>query len=309
MTFAAEPNYYPNPLLPETRAELALPLTVGDRLLGCIDVQSRQVNAFNQQVVSVLEILADQMAVAVLNATLFARTQDNLGQHRLLHQITVAAASASTEDDALAVTVEALRTSRGGGRVSIFLLNSQGDLEMRAFSGYEGMAFKGLVVKVGDGIVGKTAVQRQPIRVEDTLNDPEYVPLDAEIRSELSVPILYSDRLIGVLNLENTEPATYDETDQEILGSLGNTLGAILANAQLVRTVRQQIDRQRQLYEATSKIRRTVDVQSILNVSASEICKALGARRAHIEITAGKEDALQEAGHNGNGHHTVQEEN
>jgi PAS domain S-box-containing protein len=298
-----EPNYYPNPLLPETRAELTIPLVVGARVLGAVDVQSKEFNVFTPDEIGVLKILADQLAIAVLNNTLYARTQENLGQHRLLHQITVASASAQTVEDALSITVEALRTSRGGGRVAVFMVNETGKLEIKAAAGYEGIDISQIVVPMGEGIVGLAASERKPYRVADTSSNPLYIPIDPDIRSELAVPILYSDKLVGVLNLENTEPGAYDETDQEILGSLGNTLGAVIANAQLVLTVRRQVERQRMIYEATNKIRRSVDVDAILKASTGEICRALGAQRASIEINLGQpENKLKTGPLRGNGH-------
>ncbi|MDD1749159.1 MAG: GAF domain-containing protein, partial [Methanothrix sp.] len=300
-----ESNYYPNPLLPETRAELTIPLMVGDRVLGAIDVQSVQVDAFTTDEIGVLKILADQLAVAVLNSSLYARTQENLGQHRLLHQITIASASAQSVDDALAITVEALRTSRGGDRVSIFLINELGQLELKAAAGYEGMNISQMALPARDGIIGSAAMERHPVRVNDRINNPQYLPIDPEVNSELAVPILYSDKLVGVLNLESIDAGAYDETDQEILGSLGNTLGAVIANAQLVLTIRRQVERQRLLFDATSKIRRSVDLDTILKTSTSEICRALGARKAKIEITMGKQDNSaidKKPGGNGNNH-------
>lgn len=65
--------YFQNELLPDTRSEAALPLIVGDRLIGALDVQSRTLNAFNQADVDVLQVLADQLAVAVENGRLFSR--------------------------------------------------------------------------------------------------------------------------------------------------------------------------------------------------------------------------------------------
>lgn len=298
-----EPNYYPNPLLPDTRAELTIPLIVGDRVLGAIDVQSVEVNAFNQDEIGVLKILADQLAVAVLNSSLYARTQENLGQHRLLHQITIASASAESVDDALSITVDALRTSRGGDRVAIFMLNEFGQLELKAAAGYEGKNITNSAVPARDGIIGTVAAERHPIRVMDRYNNAQYLPVDPEIHSELAVPILYSDKLVGVLDLESVDSGAYDETDQEILGSLGNTLGAVIANAQLVLTIRRQVERQRMLFEATSKIRRSVDLDTILKTSTSEICRALGARKAQIEITMGQQETAvkdKKSGGNGN---------
>jgi signal transduction histidine kinase/ActR/RegA family two-component response regulator len=63
-----DPLRLPNPLLPETRAELGIPLKIGDRVIGALDVQSTRVNAFTHNDSAVLQILADQIAVAVENA-------------------------------------------------------------------------------------------------------------------------------------------------------------------------------------------------------------------------------------------------
>ncbi|MCC6191997.1 MAG: GAF domain-containing protein [Anaerolineales bacterium] len=72
---AGDAVYFQNELLPETRSEAALPLRVGDRLIGALDVQSRSLNAFNQADIEVLQILSDQLAIAIENGRLFARQE------------------------------------------------------------------------------------------------------------------------------------------------------------------------------------------------------------------------------------------
>jgi signal transduction histidine kinase/HAMP domain-containing protein len=72
----AEPDFLPNPLLPETRAELSQPLVVGDRLLGVLDMQSTQVGYFTEQDVRLKAALADQIAVAIQNALAFREQQE-----------------------------------------------------------------------------------------------------------------------------------------------------------------------------------------------------------------------------------------
>jgi GAF domain-containing protein len=81
-----DPFYFKNPLLPDTRAELAIPLMAGDRLLGALDVQSTQSNAFSESDVQVMQTLADQLSVAIENAALFARTEANLKELSTLYQ-------------------------------------------------------------------------------------------------------------------------------------------------------------------------------------------------------------------------------
>jgi GAF domain-containing protein/HAMP domain-containing protein len=83
---ADDPYHFRNPLLPDTRAELAIPLMVGDRLLGALDVQSTQANAFGAGDVQVLQTLADQLSVAIENAELFQRTQASLNELSIIYQ-------------------------------------------------------------------------------------------------------------------------------------------------------------------------------------------------------------------------------
>jgi GAF domain-containing protein len=123
--------------------------------------------------------------------------------------------------------------------------------------------------------------------VNDTLATPQYRNLNDRVRSELAIPILFSDELMGVLDLESASAAAFDENDLEILGALGNNLGGVIANIRLVNQVRQQVLRERQLFDVTSQIRHSVDMETILETSTRELARALGARRASIRITAG----------------------
>lgn len=70
---AQAPDFLPNPLLPETKAEIAVPMIVGDELIGVLDVQANRVNHFSQEDVRVQRTLADQVAIAVQNARIFAK--------------------------------------------------------------------------------------------------------------------------------------------------------------------------------------------------------------------------------------------
>jgi PAS domain S-box-containing protein len=282
-----DPNYFANPLLPDTRSELAIPLQVGIELLGAIDVQSNRLNAFSDEDVSILQILADQLAVALLNANLFTEARETLEQHRALHNITNQASTVDNMDRAVEIIAQSLKRLRESDRVIVFLLNANNQLVVQASAGYEDTDLSNLRVSIGEGVVGKVAQTRKPYRVEDITTDRSYIPIDSETRSELAVPILYADHLMGVVNIENPSPAAYDENDQEIIATLGTNLGTILANTQLVAEVRQQVDRQRQLYEITSKIRRSVDIQTIIQTFTTEVCNAMQARKATVQITAG----------------------
>lgn len=284
---SGDATHLPNPLLPDTRSELAIPMVAAGRLLGALDVQSTQEEAFNQEDIGVLQILADQLAVAVVNGELFAKTQELLGKHRLLRQITITASTSTNLEDALLNVVKGLHAATVADRIEILMLNEEGYLQVQTSAGYEGTRHLEVRIKPGEGITGLAAVEKHPILVDDALNDPRYINIDPDTRSEMAIPILFSDELLGVLNLESKELRAFDENDLEILGALGNNLGGVIANIRLVNQVRQQVLRERQLFDVTSKIRRSVDLETILETSAKEIARVLGARRANIRITAG----------------------
>ncbi len=127
--------------------------------------------------------------------------------------------------------------------------------------------------------------------MDDVTNDPRYVSVSANTRSELALPLLYRNELLGVLNVESEQVAAYSENDEEMLGTLAGSLAAIIANARLLDQIRRQAERERQLYEATGKIRRSTDVQAILATTAGEITRVIGARRLQIKINAAKQEA------------------
>jgi PAS domain S-box-containing protein len=287
--------YYHNPLLPDTRAELAIPLKIGDRVLGALDVQSIKQNTFSEQDVAILQILADQLSVAVFNANLFARTQENITRHRLLHDITSAASLASTTEEVLQTTAKKLHETMLTDRVSIYLLNA-GRLELRASAGHETIKPMFTACALGEGSAGRAAQERQPVLT----SVPESEPVDGIFHTQLAVPIIYSRNVVGTLMIESPENNAYDNYDQEIVSTLGSSLGPILYNTQLMTEVRLQVERERLIYDATNRIHRSIDIQTILKTSAAEISKAVGARSAQIEILYGP---VANNGHSDDNHH------
>jgi len=281
---AKDATYYANPLLPDTRSEAAFPLKVGERILGAMDVQSTKPFAFSEDNLRSLQILADQMAIAVVNTELFAETQEHLSQHRLLHHITTTVASGTTLEEALESAVNGLQVTLGGDRIMIMLVDREkNNLEVKASIGYAEDVTR-IKTAIGSGVVGWVAAHRRPLRIRDAGEDPRYIQMSANTRSELALPLVYRNELLGVLNVESEQVDAYTENDEEMLGTLGGSLAAIIANARLLEQIRQQAERERLVYEVTSKIRRSTDIQSILTTTASELTRVTGSKQTKIKI-------------------------
>jgi GAF domain-containing protein len=91
--------------------------------------------------------------------------------------------------------------------------------------------------------------------------------------------------------VESEQVAAYTENDEEMLGTLAGSLAAIITNARLVDQIRKQAERERLLYEITSKIRRSTDIKTILSTTINEINRSTGARRTQIAIGVGKNNS------------------
>ena len=279
------PIHLPNPLLPETRAEAGIPIKVSDRIIGMLDIQSRHPFAFSDEAVRILQIVADQIAVAFVNSELFADAQERLSQHRLLHHVTTAAASSTTIEEALNSAVQGLQVTLGGDQISILLADRENKiLEVKSAMGYTDSDVYSVKIPFNTGVTGWVATHRQPLRIKDVTKESRYISINNRIRSEMAIPLIYRNEVLGVLNVESNQPDAYSENDEEMLGTLGGSLAAIIAHSLLLEKFRQQVEFDRVLYEITSKIRRTSNVNTILETTVNEINKTFGARRAAIKI-------------------------
>ncbi|WP_299024897.1 GAF domain-containing protein [uncultured Thermanaerothrix sp.] len=278
------PEYYPNPLLPETRSEIVVPLRVGERLLGALDVQSRSYDAFQPEDVQILETLASLLAIALDNTLLYTRTQQNLTQQRLFYRIISEASGSLVIDEILEKALQGLHEALPENRFAIFLLNREQNLELKAYTGYETDALSRMFWQPSEGIPGWVAERRQPLRISEFTPEGKFQPLAPGARSALALPLGYQNEVLGVICIESEQPAAFDESDQEIFATFATNLAAILTNARLVRQIQVQVERQRRLYEITSKIRTLTEVGNILQTSATEIGRALGAQRVNIQV-------------------------
>jgi PAS domain S-box-containing protein len=123
----SNPDFLPNDLLPDTRSELAVPLVVGDDVLGVLDVQSDVVGRFKQDDISIMTTLASQVAVALQNARRYMEIQSSAQRERVLREISERVRASSDADAILRTTVRELGVVLG--RRTFIRLVRAGDVE------------------------------------------------------------------------------------------------------------------------------------------------------------------------------------
>ena len=116
-----DPNWLPNPLLPETKSELAVPIAIADRVLGVLDVQQNVVAGLTEEDVVLIESIASQVAVGVQNARAYTEIQRRAERETLLRNISQKIQIATTVDDVLKIALRELGQATGTQRASVAL--------------------------------------------------------------------------------------------------------------------------------------------------------------------------------------------
>ena len=116
-----EPGWLPNPFLPNTAAELATPLLVGDQLLGVLDVQSEQLNAFSENDAYIEATLASQVAIALQNIRSFAQARLQADRETTINQISQKIQSANTVESAMQIAARELGHALGMKQILVTL--------------------------------------------------------------------------------------------------------------------------------------------------------------------------------------------
>ncbi len=108
-----EPGWLPNPMLPDTASELAVPLVIGDRVLGVLDVQADRINAFTEEDANIQTTLASQVATALQNARSFTQAQKQAEREAMLNVINQKIQSATSVEAVLQIAARELGTALG----------------------------------------------------------------------------------------------------------------------------------------------------------------------------------------------------
>jgi GAF domain-containing protein len=124
-----DPFYCPNPILPETKSQLGIPLKIGENVLGAIDVQHNQPDAFGEDDISVLQILADQVAVAVQNVRLFEQTLSRAEREKSVVEITSRIRERRNVESMLQTALKEMQVAVGArlGRIRLVRDHEDGD--------------------------------------------------------------------------------------------------------------------------------------------------------------------------------------
>ncbi len=248
---------------------LAVPMMLSGRTIGMLSAQSYRPNVYAEDDLQILSTLANQAAVAIQNGRLFNETErlarelemrvvertaqlqrEQQNTETLLRILTEVSSSLDL-DRALNRTLALLNDAIGAEQGTIMLLNAEDNLlHYRAGYGYltdkVSGERRGFRLKIGEGLAGWVVERREPVLINDLLDDPRWVQTNissAEHRSAIAMPLLVAEDVIGVLMVFHRRPRYFSPELLNMVKAIAGQVAVSINNAHLYELIRDQAER------------------------------------------------------------------
>jgi serine phosphatase RsbU (regulator of sigma subunit)/putative methionine-R-sulfoxide reductase with GAF domain len=263
--------------LPSTRSEVVIPLKTEGRVLGVLDVQSDQANAFHSNDLLILNALADTIARAIESARLY-RDLRRHSDHLALIADVGKSVSASLELNTLMKSVSDLIHERFKfPHVYLFTVHrNRRIIEYQAGSGARDAGSAGFTIPMDDplGIIPWVAREGKTVVANDVRKDKRYIPspLPPEnTKSEICVPLLYDGEVVGLLDIQSDRYHAFNAENRFMFEAVADHIAVAIHNAALYRSEQWRRRVADSLREVAGLISADEDVDDVLEVILSEL--------------------------------------
>ncbi len=262
---------------------LSVPLIHSGQLKGSLDLYSKGMrHKFTAEEIELAEILASQATIAIENARLYAETCRRLDELTIMAEVALAGAGELDLAQVLDRMLEAIRRTLRFETFEFILLEPVSGL-LRTEAAY------GLPpdndckeLRLDEGVVGWVAQQRKPLLVSDVGRESRYYAATPRTRSELAVPLVVGDQLIGVMNVESLHANRFTEEDERLLLALAGQLALIIEKAQLHQEMRRRLDEVSTLYSFAQQLSTSLDMNQVVDSIVWSLKQVLGCRSVNI---------------------------
>jgi putative nucleotidyltransferase with HDIG domain len=269
-----EPRYIETP---ETiYSEMAVPLLVGDKLIGVIAVDSSDISAFSKDDVASLNTLASMVTKVLENARLLANSNEKVKELSRLFALSEGLSVRSLNRTEYCLLLKEICDALDSNAASLMIFNSDNEeLVMKASYGLP-EELDNLVIGKGKGYHGWVASQQKPLLIDDVQRDTTIARnsfLDHFARSLLVVPLTSSDeRFIGTLAIYHTEDGeTLTESDQELLNTAGRIFTSHFENERLFLDSKRKLDYLSTLYKVGYSVSKTLNITKLFDTILQQV--------------------------------------
>jgi GAF domain-containing protein len=275
------------------RSLLGTPVKWQEQVLGVLTISDKRPYRFGPTDVEIARLFADQAAVAISNARLYEATRRQLQELIVLKDIATAGTEATTLDALIIRVTQIVGDTFYSDNFGVLLID-QTTGELVTHSSYRGVRGR---VPLNVGVTGRVAATGQPWLVPDVSQEPIYLDVDPNTRSELCVPLQVGDQVIGVLNAESARLAAFDETDQRLLVTIAGQLATAIEKVRLFEAEHAAREQSEALYEVARTISSSLDQEHLLQLILEQLARVVEYDSAAIMLI--DNDALEIVAHRG----------
>ncbi|MGB5933135.1 MAG: GAF domain-containing protein, partial [Anaerolineae bacterium] len=264
----------------DTKSELAVPIKLKGEVIGTLDVQSTELNAFDESDLLTLQTLADQAAVAIENARLYEKEREQREEAETLRQATQALSTTLDLQEVFKSILSELQRVVPYDSASVHLLKGE-CLEIIGGHGFPNLdELLGISFPLnGDNPNRQVMATRAPFIVEDApavysafRKEPH---AQAGIRAWLGVPLLFGDRLLGMIALDKQMPGFYTEEHARLALAFAAQAAVAIENARLHEETQRRLRELQMLHQASASILSTLELGKTLQLIMDSAVKAI----------------------------------
>ncbi len=300
-----EPLYFE--VTPGVHSELCVPILARGQIIGIINTESKKYNAYTETDERLLNTIANTLANAADKLRSFEEARQRATELEALYQASRSLALSlepqvigknliKTMNELLGYEFASVHLLEDQGQFLVHLAVSQKIQDTENYLSDEGVA-RSAKIRLGTGLVGWTAQHGQPVRVGDVTRDERYFSVLKNIRSELCVPLIARGKVIGVLNVEATQPDAYTERDESLLMALASPAAIALENAHLYKSELARREQAEILRAATASLSTALDLHSLYQIILDSAAQLIPYDRASIAtMNEGCQEVVAESG-------------
>jgi sigma-B regulation protein RsbU (phosphoserine phosphatase) len=240
------------------RTELAVPMTARGKLVGVIDLQSTRVNAYTEYDRALMRLIAARVSIAIDNARLYRRVERHNRTLTTLGKVSREFSSILDLSELLGKIASTMRDLINYDAFSILEVDHGAKALRHLFSIRYDQRVNIDNVPLGKGLTGAAAESREVVRVHDTSKDPRYIASHPDIRSEVAVPLIAQDRVIGIMDLESDRVGYFSDDHVRTLTLLAPQVASSLENARLYAEIAQREKSMEQDLRAARELQRVL---------------------------------------------------
>ncbi len=257
------------------RTELAVPMTARGKLVGVIDLQSTRINAYTEYDRALLRLMAGRAAIAIDNARLYRRVEKQNRTLKTLGHISREFSSILDLNELLGKIASTMRELIDYDAFSILSVDQEAKALRHLFSIRIDQRVNIDNVPLGKGITGAAAESRQVVRVHDTCKDPRYIASHPDIRSEVAVPLIAQDRVVGVMDLESDRIGYFTDDHVRTLTLLAPQVASSVENARLYHELATRERAMEQDLQAARELQRIMIPDACPDIDGLDACVRL----------------------------------